>query len=123
MNIINNYYGQNFQARIKIKPVNAQLIKNGVLGSVATSAGLASISAGVDSARLVMDESPSVYNSVLSPEASEYTKELLFNQAPKGIPVQSTAVPSASLYSGYKSLIKGAEYWNKEVPDDKVIPD
>ena len=123
MNITNNHYGQNFQARIKMKPANLQLVKNGLAGTVVSSVGAASIASGVDSAKLVMDEAPTVYSSAFSPEVSEYTKGVLLNHGPEGVPVQSTAIPSASTYSGYKSLLLGAKCWNKETSNDKVIPD
>ena len=101
-----------------MKPANAQLIKNAALGSIATTAGVASIAAGVDSASLVAGEGPMVYSSSISPQSAECVREdFLISHGPEGMPAQATAVPSAFSSFGFYNIQKGAEYWNKEIPD------
>lgn len=120
MNISPASYKTNFafKQRIKMKPVNTEkLVKSAILVS-----GISSISAGMASSDII--SGPSIYenpsaNSVLSPEFIASTKESLIQQyVPEGIPVQSSAVPSALTYSGVKSfnIAKKIDTTDKNIP-------
>ena len=124
MNILNNHItGQNFQARIKLSPSNKELLKNAVAGATAMTAGVASVTSGIDSAMLGSVEHPTIYSSIATPETVLSAKECLSSYEGAGIPVQSTIIPLGLSGYGLHNIDKGGKYWDKKITDNKVIPD
>lgn len=113
----------NFQAKIKVRPSNVEIIKNSLLGTTAIASGVASIAAGVDSYLLESEKMPTVYDTVVPLEGLDSTRNFLISADPEGLPVQSTVVPTALGSYGYYNINKGAEYLNKDIQENKKIPD
>lgn len=91
-----------FNAHVKLKTANPNVLK----GVLKTTAGVASVGAGVASACTVFGpETQSV-----SPEVVGTAKDVLMSKpegAELGVPVQSTVLPSGAFYSGIQLLKNG----------------
>ena len=124
MNLSINSTPLTFQAKIKLKSSDMNVIKNGLLGTTAIASGVASIAAGVDSYLLESEKMPTIYDTAVPLNALDSTRHYLTSAEPEGLPVQSTVAPTALGSYGYYNILKGAELLNKNTEtEDKKIPD
>lgn len=118
MNIQTNYITPNFQARIKLKAPNKEILTRSVMGTTVLGTAAASLAQGVISGMQVEGGGPESVVNTLQNMDSETLKDMLYSQKQillndnngRGIPIQSTIFPLASISSGVYSAYAGSNH-------------